>query len=185
MFVRFDVPLSRRAVLRTGGLSVALLTLSRLRATPVRAQVSAPPASGLRVLTPRDARILSAIGERMTFTGDPSLPRFADTAALQTIDTALLQVPPDVPQQLSYALVLFEYGPPLFIGQLATFDWLSPEWQDVYLGGWADSRFHVRRLAFQAFKNLTMLGYYAQDATWPGIHYQGPWAPRPRRVIDP
>ena len=31
----------------------------------------------------------------MTFTGDPSMPRFADTAGLQTIDTALLQLPPE------------------------------------------------------------------------------------------
>ena len=60
------------------------------------------PADGaLRVLSPRDARILGALADRMTFTGDPSMPRFADTAGLQTIDTALLQLPPDVPQQLS------------------------------------------------------------------------------------
>jgi hypothetical protein len=182
--VPLDVRLSRRAVLRAGGTSAALLALSRLRAVPVAAQTTAPPAGTLRVLGPRDARILSAVADRMTFTGDPDMPRFADTAALQTIDAALLQLPPDVPQQLSYALVLFEYGPPLFIGKLATFGGLSPEWQDLYLAGWADSRFHIRRIAFQAFKNLAMLGYYAQDATWPAIHYQGPWAPKPRRVVS-
>jgi hypothetical protein len=182
--VPLDLPLSRRAVLRAGGMSAALLALSRLRAAPAAAQAIAPATPALRVLGPRDARILTAVGERMTFTGAPDMPRFADTAALSTIDTALLQLPPDVPQQLSYALVLFEYGPPLFIGKLATFSGLSPAWQDLYLGGWADSRFQTRRLAFQAFKNLTMLGYYAQDATWPGIHYQGPWAPKPRRAVQ-
>jgi len=181
--VPLDFPLSRRTVLRAGGMSAALLALSRLRAVPVTAQASAPTATALRVLGPRDARILAAVADRMTFTGDPDMPRFADTAALQTIDAALLQLPPDVPQQLSYALLLFEYGPPLFIGKLATFSGLSPEWQDLYLGGWADSRFHTRRIAFQAFKNLAMLGYYAQDATWPAIHYQGPWAPKPRRTL--
>lgn len=163
-----------------------MLALSRVRAMPARAQATPPatPAMPLRVLSPRDARILGAIGDRMTFTGDANVPRFADTAAMQTIDTALLQLPPDVPQQLSYALLLVEYGPPLFVGKPSTFTGMTSEWQDAYLQGWADSRFHTRRIAFQAFKNLTMLGYYAQDTTWPAIHYEGPWAPKPRRVVE-
>ena len=123
------------------------------------------------MLVARDARILGAVGERMTFTGDPRCRASADTAALQTIDTALLQLPPEVPQQLSWALLLFEYGPPLFLGKLASFTGLRRHWQDVYLDGWAESRFQTRRIAFQAFKNLAMLGYYSQDATWPAIHY--------------
>jgi hypothetical protein len=69
----------------------------------------------------------------------------------------------------------------VFLGKLSTFSNLSPEWQDAYIMGWAESRFHTRRIAFQALKNLSMLGYYSQDATWPAIHYSGPWAPKPRR----
>lgn len=164
-------------------MSTALLALSRLRAMPAAAQPAAPAGETLRVLSPRDARILGAIAERITFTGDADMPRFGDTAALQTIDTALLQLPQDVPQQLSFALLLFEYGPPLFIGKPSSFSGLTPQWQDLYLDGWEQSRFHTRRVAFQAVKNLSMLGYYAQDATWPAIHYAGPWAPKPRRVI--
>jgi len=175
-----DSPLNRRGFLRmTGG----LLALSRLRALPALAE-SAPTTGGaLRVLSQRDARILSAIAERMTFTGDPDMPRFGETAALPTIDGALLQLPPDVAQQLSIALLLFEYAPPLFLGRASTFTGLAPQWQDLYLDAWAGSRFATCRLAFQAFKNLSMLGYYSQDSTWPAIHYSGPWAPRPRRVI--
>ncbi len=180
----FDSPLTRRTFLWAGGTSAALLVHARLRAAPAIAQTAAPAGAALRVLSPRDARIFSALAERMTFTGDPSMPRFADTAALSTIDTALLQLPPDVPQQLSWALLVFEYGPPLFIARPATFSGLTPQWQDAYLPGWEDSRFHTRRIAFQAFKNLAMLGYYSQDATWPAIHYGGPWVPKPRRVIS-
>jgi hypothetical protein len=183
--VSFTPVLSRRTFLRAGGTSAALLMLSRLRALPAAGQHPPPvPGATLRVLRPTDARILGVIADRMTFTGDPGMPRFADTAGLQVIDAALLQVPPDVPQQLSWALLLFEYGPPLFLGKLSTFSGLSPEWQDAYIAGWADSRFHTRRIAFQALKNLSMLGYYSQDATWPAIHYDGPWAPKPRRVIE-
>jgi hypothetical protein len=178
--VALDVSLSRRGFLR---MSAALLALSRLRAMPAHAQAAVPADGALRVLSPRDARILGAVAERITFSGEPEMPRFGDTAALQTIDTALLQLPPDVPRQLSIALLLFEYGPPLFIGKPASFTGLTPQWQDLYLDGWEQSRFHTRRIGFQAVKNLSMLGYYAQDETWPAIHYSGPWAPKPRRVI--
>jgi len=184
LLVRLDRRVTRRAFLRAGGMSAALLALSRVRA-PLLASEGAPASGGatLQVLSPTDARILSAIAERMTFTGDPRMPKFSDTAGLQVIDTALRQLPPDVPRQLSWALLLFEYGPPLWIGALSTYSGLAPEWQDVYIDGWADSRFQTRRIAFQAFKNLSMLGYYSQDATWPAIHYGGPWAPKPRRTI--
>ncbi len=176
-----DVPLTRRALLRAGGMSAALLTLSRV--TPAAlGQADAPAAAGLRVLGPRAARTFSAIAERITFTGDPWVPRFGQTDALRTVDTALLQLPPDVPQQFSIALAVFDYGPPLFVGKPATFAGLAPAWQDLYLQAWAESRFQTCRLAFEAFKNLSMLGYYSQDATWGAIHYQGPWVVRPRRV---
>jgi hypothetical protein len=179
-----DWRFTRRGFLRAGGMSAALLAVARLRVAPAFA-ASAPSTgdAALMVLSPTDARILSSIAARMTFTGDPSMPRFADTAGLQVIDGALRQLPPAVAQQLSWGLLLFDYGPPLWIGKLSTFTGLSDEWQDAYIAGWADSRFQMRRAAFQAFKNLSMLGYYSQDATWPAIHYGGPWAPKPRRVI--
>jgi len=182
MTMRLDAPFTRRALVRTTGMSAALLALSRLRALPAAA---APASTEGHVLSPRDERIFAAIAERMTFTGDPALPRFGDTAALASVDAALLQLPADIPQQLSWALLAFEYGPPLFIGKLSSYTGLTPEWQDVYLGGWAESRFATCRLAFQAFKNLSMLGYYSQDSVWPAIHYQGPWAPKPRRLLPP
>jgi hypothetical protein len=182
--VFLDHRLSRRGFLRAGGMTAALLAVARLRAVPALG-ASAPQAAdaALQVLSPTDARVLSAIAARITFTGDASMPRFADTAGLQVIDGALRQLPADVAQQLSWALLLFEYGPPLWIGKLSAFTGLSDEWQDAYITSWADSRFQTCRIAFQAFKNLSMLGYYSQDATWPAIHYGGPWAPKPRRVI--
>lgn len=172
----------RRDFLRLTGFSAGLLALSHLRLAPA-ALAAAAPDFGLRVLSPGDARILAAVAERITFTGNAAMPRFGDTGGLRTIDTALLQLPPEVPEQLSWALWLVEYGPPVLIGQPSRFSGLDAAWQDIYLGDWADSRLQTRRLVFQAVKNLSLLGYYAQDATWPGIHYGGPWAPRPRRIV--
>lgn len=176
-----DVRVNRRAFLGLAGFSAGMLALARLRAVP--AAFAAPAGDGLRVLSPDDARILTAIAERMTWTGDAAMPRFSATDGLRTIDTALLQAPPDVASQLSWALWLFEYAPPVLIGKPSRYTRLAPEWQDVYLADWADSGLQTRRMIFQALKNLSMLGYYTQDATWSGIHYGGPLAPRPRLVV--
>jgi choline dehydrogenase-like flavoprotein len=146
-------------------MSAALLALSRLRVAPAIALSEVPASTDLRVLGPRDARILSAIAERMTFTGDPNMPRFGDTAGLRTIDTALLQLPPEVPRQLSYALVLFEYGPPLFIGKLATFTMLTPAWKALYLEGWANGRLENRASPSRRSRTCRCSAT-TPDATW-------------------
>lgn len=175
-----QLAMGRRGFLRLAGFSAAMATLSRLGIAGASVASGQEGARGL--LSEGDARILSAIGERMVFTGAADMPRFADTGAVATIDTSLHYVDRDVVDQLHWGLLLFQYGPPFFDGRVATYTGLAPEAQDEYLRGWAESRFAFRRLAFQAFKNLSFLGYYAQDATWAGIHYDGPWAPRPRRL---
>jgi len=148
-----------------------------------RARGAPPPDGELRVLSPRDAAIFAAVAARMTDTGDPRMPRFADTPALLTVDRALLHLDEDQQRQLGIALKLFEYGPPLFDFRFARFTELAPEEQDAHVAGWRDSRFETRRLAYRAMKNLSFLGYYSQDATWAGIHYLGPVIPRPRREV--
>ncbi len=174
--------LSRRSFLRYTALTAGLLAVSRLRLAPALA-VQAPLTTGLRVLTPHQADILTAIAERITFTGTDTMPALRNTQAIVTIDQALLQLDPGVQSQVGWLLMLFQWGPPLFQLKLSTFTGLTPEERDSYLQGWATSRSSTRRLAFRALKNLSMLGYYSQDATWKGIHYDGPWVPRERRVI--
>jgi hypothetical protein len=168
--------LSRRRFLQLGGFSAAMLALARMRAAA--GQESGAP---LRVLTPRDAAILTAIAARITDTGDAAMPRFADTPALLTVDRSLLYLDEGVRRQLHAALLLFEYGPMLFDWHFARFTELAPARQDAHIAGWRDSRFETRRLAYRAMKNLAFLGYYSQDDTWKGIHYLGPVLPLPRR----
>jgi hypothetical protein len=173
--------LSRRSFLRYTALTAGLVTLTRLRLAPALAQV---PPGGLRVLTAPQAEILTAVVERMVFNGDPGMPALRDTGAVQTIDQALLQLDPAVQSQLGWLLRLVQWGPLLFQLKPQTFAGLTPDERDASLRGWAESRFETRRLAFRALKNLSMLGYYSQDATWKGIHYDGPWVPLPRRVLS-
>lgn len=180
--MRFEAAIGRRTFLRAAGMSAGLLTLSKLAPAVSAAALAKASDAGLRMLSPGDAEILSAIAERMVFTGDPQMPRFRETSGLRIIDYSMRYLPDDVTQQLHWALLLFEYAPPLFAARLSTFTGLEAEAQDAYIAGWADSRFALRRVAFQALKNLSFLGYYSDDATWKGLHYDGPWVPRPRRL---
>jgi hypothetical protein len=176
--------LSRRSFLRYAAITGGLATLARLPPSPASAATTTG-AGGLHVLDADEAEILTAIVERMVHSGDPSMPAVRDTRAIATIDAALLELDEAVVSQLRWLLTLFQYGPPLFDLRLSTFTGMPPEDRDEYIRGWAESRFQTRRLAFRALKNLAMLGYYTQDATWRGIHYDGPWAPRPRRSGGP
>lgn len=169
--------LSRRSFLRYSAVTAGLATLTRLRVTSA-AEAPAPASGALRIFTPHEAEILTAIAARMVDSGDAAMPAVQDTDAIATIDRTLLAVDDAVVWQLRWLLAFFQYAPPVLELRLATFTGMDPAQQDEYLRGWASSRFETRRLAFRALKNLSMLGYYAQDATWRGIHYDGPWVPR-------
>jgi len=176
--------LSRRSFLRYSAVTAGLLAVSRLRLTPPAIASQPAAVAGLHVLTPQQGEVLTVIVERMVFTGTGNMPAVRDTGAIATIDQALLQLDPTVQSQVGWLLTLFQWGPPLFQLKLKTFTSLTPEERDDYLRDWATSRSDTRRLAFRALKNLSMLGYYSQDATWKGIHYDGPWVPRVRRGIS-
>jgi len=175
--------LSRRSFLRYTAVTAGLVTLSRLRMTPALA-ASVTPGPGLQVFTPNEEEIFTAITERMVGAGHDGMPAVRDTRAIYTIDQAVLQLDTNTQSQLRWLLWGFQWGPPLLQLKPKTFTAMSPAEQDEYIRGWAESSLEIRRLAFRALKNLSMLGYYAQDSTWPGIHYSGPWAPRPPRVLS-
>jgi len=175
-------PLSRRSFLRYTAVTTGLLTLSRLRLVSAQASPAARP--GLQVLSAYQADVFTAITERMVYAGHDGRPAVRDTGAIETIDQALLQLDRSVQTQLRWLLIAFQWGPPLLLLKMKSFTAMSADEQDTYIRGWATSASDIRKLAFHALKNLAMLGYYSQDATWPAIHYSGPWVPRPRRVLS-
>jgi hypothetical protein len=169
---------SRRTFLGYSTLTAGLLTVAQLRPPPALAATS--PAG--QVLTASDAEIMAAVTQRMVYSGDPGMPAVDDTQAVATIERALQETDPSVQRQVRWLLRVFQWGPPVFAFELRSFTAMSDAQQDAYLRGWATSNNELRRLAFRALRNLAMLGYYSQDATWKGIHYDGPWVPRPRRA---
>jgi len=169
--------LNRRDFLRTSAFSVGLAGMIRLRAP---AYASVQTGGALQVLAADEADLLAAIVERMVFNGEPEMPAVRETSAVAVIDQALLQADEVIRDQVGWLLWLFDWGPAAFDLQFARFRSLGDDAKDAYIRGWAESRFELRRMGFQALKNLSMLGYYAQDATWKGIHYDGPWTKKPR-----
>jgi hypothetical protein len=131
-----------------------------------------------RFFDARETEILTQIAERMVDTGMPEAPPLRATGAVETIDRLCRGLDPALTTPLPLALRLFEWGPYVFDWKLARFTQLSDADKDASLAGWMTSRFATRRLAFYALRNLSLLGYWSQDATWPLIGYAGPLLPR-------
>jgi len=166
--------------LKLGG-SAGLAAVAGLRALPARAE-ALPARAESEALHPSDGaffsaserEVLAAVVARMVETGDPRAPALEDTRALEVIDGACAALAPEVTELLPLALRLFEWWPFLFELRFRRFSDLAPDEQDTSLEGWMGSRFAVRRTAFLALRNLSLLGWWSQQETWPLIGYQGP-----------
>jgi hypothetical protein len=161
--------ISRRGFLALSGSGAALAALGRLPALPAMAAADAPA-----FFSPDESDILAAVVERMVDTGLPEVPRVRDTGAVATIDRLCSALDPALTQPLSMLMRAVDWGPYLFDWRFARFRELDDAGKDASLRGWMTSSLAVRRLAFQALKNLSMLGWYSQDASWASIGYQGP-----------
>ena len=73
-----------------------------------------------------------------------------------------------------------EWGPWLFDWSFARFTELDDAAKDASLRGWMTSASACRQLGFQALKNLSLLGWYAQDESWRGDRLPGPARRAPR-----
>ena len=70
----------------------------------------------------------------------------------------------DVPHEVEIVLDL----------SFSRFTRMSDAEKDASLRAWTQSRLGVRRMGFMALRNLCLLGYYSQPATWQAIGYKGP-----------
>ena len=167
---------TRRGFLRLAGGSAAFASLANLRALPA----AAAGATGARFFAPAEREVLTQLVERMVETGEPAAPAVRATRTIDTIDALCVSLDPGTTAPLPALLRLVEWSPLLFDGRAARFTTLAPADQDQVLSGWMRSRFAWRRLGFLALRNLALLGYWSQDATWPLIGYAGPLLPRAR-----
>ena len=169
---------SRRGFLGLVGSGTALASLASLRVLPAAATPGA--AIPARFFGLRETEILTQIVERMVDTGEPGAPRVRQTRAIATIDGLCASLDPGATAPLPSLLRLVEWGPLLFEHRFARFTRLDAAAQDTALDGWMRSNLALRRMGFYALRNLSLLGYWSQDETWPLIGYAGPLLQRPR-----
>jgi len=168
----FDARIARRGLLGRGGAAAALELLAQIRAVPARAVEATRGAE--RFFSPEETEILTQVVERMVATGEPSAPQPRDTQAVATIDALCLVLEPAVSGVLPRVLRAVEYGPFLFERRFTRFTRMSDPRKDASLAGWMTSRFGLRRQAFLALRNLSLLGYYSQEETWPLVGDSSP-----------
>jgi hypothetical protein len=162
---------TRRGFLSLAATAAALGALARL---PVASALAATGSES--AFFSRDEReILSQVVERMVATGAPDAPAAAETRAVEVIDRICARLDPEASGVLPTLLRLVEWGPLLFDFTFTRFSRMSDAEKDASLRAWMTSRLELRRRAFYALRNLSHLGYYSQQATWPLIGYLGPF----------
>jgi hypothetical protein len=155
-------------VVATGG-GVGLLAL----------RGSAPAVSGLQALSNHEYRTLRALADTHLPPGGAFPEGGSDHGLVRRLEAFVAREPPEVVSDLKRALVLFEYGPLLFGGRLATFSNLAPHDQLDEWRRWnASDRLLQRQVAF-AFRKALGMFFFDQPEVWGHIGYPGPsfWGP--------
>ena len=162
---------TRRGFLSLAATSAALAAVARL---PAASALSANN-SGTAFFSEHEREILTQVVERMVATGAPDAPAVRETRSIEVIDGICAGLDPEASGVLPTLLRLVEWGPLLFDFSFTRFSRMSDAEKDASLRSWMTSRLDLRRRAFYALRNLSYLGYYSQEATWPLIGYLGPF----------
>lgn len=170
--------LDRRGFLKvTAGGATAIAVASLL---PAGCTSDYPQASTdqieLKSLSEKQYAVARAAAEAMLV----GVPVTAATVAMR-IDQELAWVGDPIATDMKTVLTLLEHATPLG-GRMRKFTSLTPEQQLAYLTGWRDSRFQLRRAAFQAIKGFVYYMAYIDPATRPLTGFEGPW---PERISVP
>jgi hypothetical protein len=166
-----EVALSRRRLLATGLGGLAVLAFGSL--LPTGCARYGPTSRSLRFLSRKEYAVVTQAAVRILGLGDDERERIG-----YFIDELLATLPPTSQSQARLMLRVVEHGTHLFDLKVKRFTRLGPADQDAYLEGWMTSTLGARRIIFRALKTLAALGYYAQDASWEAIGYDGPWIGR-------
>lgn len=159
---------TRRGFLALAGSGAALAALGRLGPAPALA------APGARFFSERERELLALVVERMVASDDPAAPALGETDALETIERLCAGLDPEIARPLPALLRLFDWAPLLFDFTFTRFSRMTPEQRDASLHAWMTSRLGLRRKAFYALRNLSFLGWWSQEETWPLAGYAGP-----------
>ena len=177
---RLPPGLDRRGFLRaSAGGVVAVGFAALLPAGCSPGAVDAQQAAGLRTLSSGEFATARAAAEAML----AGLPIEPERIALR-MDHELTLIGGPLARDMKRVLRLLERLTPL-AGRLRPFSELEPAARLRYLAGWRDSRFALRRAAFNAVRSFVYFFAYADPATWSLTGFPGPWPERFDMPVQP
>lgn len=139
----------------------------------------APPVpEGLRVFDADEHAVVAALAEAFVPEGGAFEVGAPSVGLAARIDAFLVHEPPGVVSGLRSALGLVEWLGGPFAGHLGRFSGLSLAARSEVLEALARSRLGLARAIFAGLKQLCLFVFYAQDASWAGVGYEGPWLGR-------
>lgn len=157
---------TRRALILGGTAAAALLGWRRVGVYPPL------PAWKGKVLSAREALIFSAAAEALL----PAAPVAAALAAVPVnVDRYLEAMPQAIQRDIHLMLALVEHGTALGL-HVPRFTHLSPVERDSFLIS-LNSRGGLLAQAYRGLRDLCLLGYYQEAATWSALEYEGPRIP--------
>ena len=132
----------------------------------------------LHVLDPDEWSLLEVVADTFVPRGGAFELGARDVDLARHIDTHLADESAEVQRGLSSALLLVEWGSPLANGRVARFSRLGPDERAACIDALCQSRIGLLRDVYAGLKQLCFFSFYAIDAVWPAVGYDGPWLGR-------
>lgn len=160
----------RRSVQAAGAL--ALLPGLAIGCAGEDAAGRSPP--GLVVLDASQWVVLDAVADAFVPAGGAFEAGARSVDLATRIDAFLAGERPDVLRGVGAALVVLEWLAPLAAGRAARFSTLDLAGRSAAVDALRTSRIGLLREVYAGMKQLCLFTFYACDAAWPAIGYDGP-----------
>lgn len=127
----------------------------------VRVFVGYGRSGGFRYLSGRDAAVLDAVGEAMFPAGGAIAASARDAGLISYMDDYFSWHSPANRFLMKLLFFLFEHATLVFGPSRRRLSALDPRAREEYLAGWDESRFYLRRMAFQSLRAMVTMAYLA------------------------
>jgi hypothetical protein len=175
--------LSRRALLKTGLLGLALVSVgsAALLLQPPRGE---DVARKLGAFDAKEAAILAALARRLCPAAGAGSPGADAIGVVALLDKALATADAEAVKGLKVGLAIFDnaFTGALFGERVRSFSQLDGEQQDAVIRNWQGSSVAFRRMLIHGLTGLIMAVYWGDPRTWPSTGYGGPPDPRALRA---
>lgn len=179
-------PLSRRRLLRIGGVAGAALAgagLLLMRGGGDEHYRSLCPGATPVVLSLKELGVLAALTERVCPAPDEAHAGAKVVRVAERIDRELAFHTPKMQSDVKGALLVMEHGGLLHLST-TRFTRLAIDAQDARIEAMMTSDSELERQVIGNLRLLALFFYYVDQRTWAAIHYEGPFQPRKAPPAD-